>query len=463
MIFGVLFVIYLLFGYRVTITNDSVTNINQIVALDVLNRSSHFTFHFFGIVSYLLLSKMIGLSAIISVEVMLAFFSAVGSISLFHVLFKKIGNYQQSLIAVLIYAFTSSVFRFSCQSEYLVLVPSLGLISLAFFSSSKFFISGIVFGFGLLTSPFIILYAPIFFLFTKMRDCFYRNHILLILGIILIYFGVNIFTYEQTLSGNWSYGQIFYGYLELVKEINLLRQLSIFIYGYLRSFNVLLFFIPSALLYSYQNNRKLFWIFLITLIFHLPAAIPEARYGGYQMTFYPLISILLSYYLINLFKKKRRFVHVIIFVFIALNIFVVANERAFFIDLKKTYCELNKDLKPGSVLFVYRATNPIKNVYAPNLNAINLLSDYQERLAEYETGYEKPSINSIISENEELYLLESGVSWPDDYIKLVFSKFTKSQGAKVKGFGLEKLNEYIKDFQIIKQNNYKLDVYKITK
>ena len=288
-IYSLLFIVYLLFGYGVTITNDSVSNIDQIVSLDLSSRSSHFTFHFLGIVFYLLFSKLLVLSVITAVEIMLAFVSSLGSISLFHIVLKKYGNYQQSLIAVLIYAFSSGIFRFSCQAEYLILVPSLGLISLAMYSSSKSLTAGFIFGLGILTSPFIFLLSPVYFLFSKFKDVTKRNNILFLVGMIIIYFGVNVFTYKQTLSGNWSYGQIFFGYIDLIKEINLVRQFAILIYGYFRSFNFLLLLLPFALYYSFKVERRLFWIFIISFFLHLPIAIPEARYGGYQMTMYPLI------------------------------------------------------------------------------------------------------------------------------------------------------------------------------
>ena len=52
---------------------------------------------------------------------------------------------------------------------------------------------------------------------------------------------------------------------------------------------------------------------------------------------------------------------------------------------------------------------------------------------------------------------------PDDYLKLLVSKFTKNQGAKVKGFALERLLEINPTMQPEILEEYPLDVYKLTK
>src|SRR5574338_1408918 len=91
-IFILLAVLYILFGYGVTISNDSVTNIDQIVSLDLWHRSSHFGFHLFGIIFYLIFSKIIGLSAVTSVELMLAIVSAASGAALYQIVLKKYNN-----------------------------------------------------------------------------------------------------------------------------------------------------------------------------------------------------------------------------------------------------------------------------------------------------------------------------------------------------------------------------------
>ena len=54
-------------------------------------------------------------------------------------------------------------------------------------------------------------------------------------------------------------------------------------------------------------------------------------------------------------------------------------------------------------------------------------------------SYTATDLTSLIKNNDTLYVLESGVSMPDDNIKLLVSSFTKDQGAKVKGFALDKV------------------------
>lgn len=463
LIFVLLVIVYILFGYGVTITNDSVTNIDQITALDLWSRSSHFSFHLFGTIFYLFFSKLIGLSAVTSIEIMLAVFSAAATVALYQIVLKKFNNVNQAIITVIIYSLASGIFRFSCQVEYLILVPSLGIISLYFYAKGQYFIAGIIYGFGLLTSVFLVLFAPMFLLFTSFRELFKKQNIIFAISSIAVFFTVNLFTYRETISGTWSYGREIEFYKQVLSEINYLRPASIFLYGYLRSFNILIIVLPFILYYLFRSNKELFYLFIFTIFIHLPVAIPEARYGGYQMTAYPIIAISVGYLLSNMLKKRRYVVSTLIVSYVIINIFIVYTERSFFKDLKDTYVQLSNNLENNSVLIVYQAIKPIKNVYAPNLLVYDVKSDYQDKLAEYYPRSVSTDLSQILQNNNTVYLLESGQSMPDDYLKLLVSKFTKNQGAKVKGFALERLLEINSTIQPEMLEEYPLDVYKLTK
>lgn len=454
--------LYILFGYGVTVSNDSVTNIEQITALDLWSRSSHFSFHLFGIIFYLLFSKVIGLSAVASIEIMLAITGAAGALSLYQITIRKFNNFHLALIAVIIYALSSGIFRFSAQVEYLILVPSLGLISLYFYSSGKFLIAGIIFGLALLASPFAILIILIFFFFTSFKEILRKNNLVFGLSLTAVYLSVIILTYQETVSGHWSYGSQVDLYKEIFGEINFLRPLSIYVYGYLRSFNVIVLILPFILYGTFKLNRELFYILIITLIIHLPAAIPEARYGGYQITAYPVLAIATAYYFNTLLKTRKNIVYLILTIFMITNFYIVYSERSFFRDLKETYVSLNQNLEPNSVLIIYQAIKPVREVYAPDLRVYDVLSDYQNKLAENYPGFVRTDLPSLLEDNETVYLLESGVSMPDDNLKLLVSGFTKKQGAKVKGFALDKLYEINSSITAEKLDGYPLDVFKIT-
>ena len=463
LIFVLLTIVYILFGYGVTISNDSVTNVDQIVNLDIWSRSSHFSFHLFGIIFYLFFSKLLGLSAVTSVEIMLTLFSAAAAVALYQITLKKYNNVNHAIITVIIYSFASGILSFSCQTEYLILVPSLGIISLYFYSKGQNLIAGIVFGFGLLTSVLLVLFIPTFLLFTSYKKIFKKQNIIFALSMIGVFMAVNLFTYRETVSGNWSYGAEVIYYKEVIKEINFLRPAAIYLYGYLRSFNAIIIILPFILFYLYNSNKELFYVFVITILIHLPVAIPEARYGGYQMTAYPIIAISAGFFLNNLLNKHRYTVIFIIMFYVAVNIFLVSTERTFCRDLKETYIQLNNNLEDNSVLIVYQATKPIKNIYAPNLRVYDVLSDYQYKMVHLSSEYEAIDPTEIINKSNTIYVLESGVSMPDDYLKLLFSQFTKNQGAKVKGFALDKILTRNSSFQPKKLEGYPLDVYKLTK
>jgi hypothetical protein len=213
----------------------------------------------------------------------------------------------------------------------------------------------------------------------------------------------------------------------------------------------------------FKSNRELFYILLITLFIHLPVALPEARYGGYQMTAYPIIAVAIAYFFSNIFNKNRKVVIVILAIYALINLWVIFTERSFYRDLKNTYVQLNEDLPENSVLIVYQAIKPIRNIYAKDLKVYDVLSDYQNKLAENYPGYVQTDLNDIIRTNNKIYLLESGVSKPDDQLKLIVSEFTKNQGAKVKGFALDKILGINPSLKVEKLEGYTLDIYKLTK
>jgi len=462
-IFLTLASLYILFGYGVTITNDSVTNIEQIVSLNIWSRSSHFSFHLIGVLFYLFFSKFLGLSAVTSIEIMLAVISAGASVALYKIVLNKFNNVNQAIITVIIYSIASGIFRFSSQVEYIVLVPSLGIISLYFYSKGQFITAGIIFSFGLLTSVLIILFTPMFLLFTTFKELIKRHNIIFVFFSIIIFLLVNLFTYQETVSGTWSYGGEVDYYKQIISKINYLRPTAIFIYGYLRSFNIVLIFLPFILIYLFRHNKELFYLLIITVLIHIPLTIPEARYGGYQMTAYPILAISAGYFYQSILSRRRYLVYSVIFLYIFINIFIVSSERSFFNDLKDTYVKLNNSLKSKSILIVYQASKPLKNVYATNLKVYDIKSDYLDKIAEYSPGYVSTDFSEIFKNNDTIYLLESGQSMPDDHLKLLFNNFTKNQGAKVKGFALEKILTTNPLFYSEKLKDYPLDVYRLTK
>lgn len=462
--FVCIYIIYLSLGFGVTISNDSATNLEQITALNILSRSSHFSFHLFGAAFYFLFSHILGLNPITSVEIMLSTISISGTIALFFIVRKYFKNENLAMLTVIIYALTTGIFRFSIQSEYLILVPSFGLISLSFYAYHHYLLAGIILAFGLLTSPFILLFTPVYLLFYNWRKTLSKGNFLFIIGFLGLYILVSFFTIKETLSGNWSYGDVWNYYKEVLLKLNYLKIGSIWIYGYLRSFNILLPIIIVGLTMAWNKNRRLFWIIVSLVVLHLPAAIPESRYGGYQLPIYPFFAILAAVVLNGLLKKRKLLVISCLLIYLGINFFVVLSERQFNRELRDTYVQLQKTklIPPRSILITYQASKPIKTLYAPKFETINILSDYSEKLNSV-LGYTKPDLKNIISSGKQIYLIESGVSMPDDHFKLLFSDFVKGQGAKVKGFGREKLQPYMGSSKFIQLSSYPIDVYRIQK
>jgi|GEM_PF-3478418 len=463
--FILIFITYNLFGFGVAITNDSCTNSLQIKELDIFSRSSHFSFHLLGVIFYSILNYLFGTSSINSIEFLLACISTLGSFGLFNIIKQRSDDQKTAFIAVILYAFSSGIFRFSCRAEYLVFIPSLALISLALYNSKKYILSGFVYSLGFLSSPFIILFSPTFLLFNSNKTLFKKKNLIFIVGFVLTYLVAAYFTFESTISGSWSYSQVLYYYIDIIKNLDFLRIFAVWVYGYLRSFHILIFIAIPAIIYVYKYDKRLFWLFLFLLVFHLPAAIPEARYGAYQMTVYPLLSYVFSQYLVFLFNKKIKWIYIILPIFLGLNLFLVITERNYNKKIKKTYALLNQnpEIKDGTIIFTYKAVNPIRKLYAPRLNPISLQAEAQEKtlLSTPLSGYKLPEYKDIFTTDEDVYLIESGTMIPDDYLKEKLASFINPKSIKLKNFGLNKLNPYLHSREVILLNDYPVRVYLI--
>jgi hypothetical protein len=464
-LFGLILIIYILSGFGVTVSNDATTNMEQITAMNIWSRSAHFTFHLFGILFYIIFSKVIGLPPITSVELMLSLFCLAGTVALYYITLNKFEDKRIAFVTVILYALSSGIFRFSIQAEYLVLIPSLALISLAFYAYKRYVLSGIALAMGLLTSPFILLFTPAYLLYNTLKTLPSKRNLLFTSGFLGLYLIISFFTFKETVRGEWSYGLVFNHYKEGIFNINYLRVAAIWVYGYLRSFLIVIPFIFAGLVICYKMERKLFYIILLMGVIHLPLAIPEGRYGAYQFTFYPFVSILAAMGIHSLFIHNKTLAGIVLSMFLIVNFYIVLSERDFNRDLRDTYVMIQheKTIPDSSILFVYQAVKPIQTQYAPRIKPISIRTKYQENMLENLPGYRKPELREIISENEHLYLLESGTSMPDDHFKLLFSAFVKGQGAKVKGFGKEKLIPFLPGADFILLESYPIELYNINK
>jgi hypothetical protein len=197
---------------------------------------------------------------------------------------------------------------------------------------------------------------------------------------------------------------------------------------------------------------------------HLPAAIPENRYGGYQMTFYPLFAITCALVFFGNDKRIRIFPTALLLLsFMAASAFVVLSERSFQHLLSRTYTAMQEDARipNGSVVLMYQATKPLQTVYAPRLKAVSIFTSQQEVLNSRLVRYNAPDYKGLVQENASIFMLESGTSQPDDYLKVFFSSFLKSHGVKTKGFGAEKIKKLYPGARMQPLSGYEPQVYAI--
>ncbi len=454
--------IYGLTAYNVTISNDSCTNIEQIVEGDIFKRSSHFGFNFLGVVFYKTGSILSVANPVYSTQFMLALFSALGSIALFLVTLKRSSSHHVAALSAIIYAFSSNIWRFSLQSEYLVLVPSLGLIACSYWTYGRWFLGSMFFALALLTSPFALFIIP--FAYPAITNISRKQIAFGLAGFLLCYGGVSVFTYQETINGEWSYNLVYTYYTKSILSIKPIRVLAIWLYGYFRSFHVLLPFVIAAAWMTFRSNRKWFYIFVLGLAMHLPAAIPEIRYGAYQMTFYPYLAYLLAGFISQNEGRMKKLIYATLISYVFINSYIVLKERSFQHQLAATYTQMQNDkaIPDSATVLMYQATKPLNTVYASRLKGVAIFSAYQEKLTDNLERFELPDYKKIGEQQQSVYLIESGTSMPDDNLKLLVSGFVKNQGAKLKGFGLEKARAMYPDAEFTLLSGYSMPVYKLT-
>jgi hypothetical protein len=460
-LFTGLLLIYQFTAFNVTVSNDSCTNIEQITAGDIFRRSAHFGFNFLGVAFFKLLS-IIGISSpVFSTQFMLAFFSAAGSVALYFIALKRFNQTSTALLTAVIYALSSNVWRFSLQSEYLVLVPSLTLIAIACWLYNKGVLAGILFALALLTSPFALFGLPLALAFPNKKPL--KEIALTAAGFIVTYGFVSFFTFEETLQGEWSYNLVFTYYQKSILSIKPLRVAAIWAYGYLRSFHVLIPLLLWSLWRSFRSNRSWFFITVLGVLVHLPAAIPEIRYGAYQMTFYPILALHITGLYAESTSKTIKRLNLAVLLFVLVNSYIVFEERYFQHQLADTYEQIQSDktIADSSTVLMYQATKPLNTIYAPRVKGVAIFSAYQEKLTENLERFELPDYASIGSQQQYVYLIESGTSMPDDRLKALVSSFVKNQGAKLKGFGREKVKTMYPNSTLEGLQGFSLPVYRI--
>jgi len=454
--------LYIGTGYGVTITNDSLTNIEQVEMLDLWHRSSHFGFHFLSILSYLFFQSFGLDSPVFSTQFMLSCISIVGVVALFRIVLLWKNNLDLAFVVALIYGLNSNIWRFSVQNEYHVLVPALSMAAIALWLHGKHLFGAAVFGLATLTSPFAIFSLPLVFIKPlKINRSIIFNSIA---GFLLVFGAVSLFTYKETLQGEWSYDLVFQYYKKTISLTNFTRVFSIYLYGFFRAYHIVLLLLIIFLIRYRKTEKRLVLLLLVGFLLHLPAAIPENRYGAYQMTLYPLIAICSGFVLHQMFIKKKVYFTLFIAVYIATNTFVVLQERAYHQNLSELYTSLQNDLsiQDSSYVFMYKATKPFNEKYAPRLKGISVYSNYLENLADNLQNYELPDYKSLLNSGAPVYLIESGVSMPDDMIKSLFSKYTDKQGAKSKGTGIKKIKEICESASFDKMQEFEsIVVYKV--
>ncbi len=456
-----LLLVYLLSGFGVTISNDALTNIEQISKMDLWHRSSHFGFHFLGILSFSLF-KLIGINdAITSTQFMLSLVSVAGIIALFRIVLLWRKDLNLALIVSIIYGLSSNIWRFSVQNEYHVLVPAISLVAINLWLHGKQLLGSMFLGLAIPTSPFAIFSLPLVLI---QKNKLNRRVILkTIAGLVLVVGFVGLFTYKETLQGEWSYDFVLQYYVDTLKITNPIRVLSIWFYGYLRAFHIFIFLIIIFLVKYRKSEKRLLFICVLGLIFHFPLAIPETRYGAYQMTFYPLIAIVCGLVSQKLYQLNRSYFIILAGLFILFSSFIVLEERGFHRSLRDSYVQMQNDLSiaDSSIVFMYKATRPLSIKYAPRLEGVSVYSGYQENLLNSLTDHELPNYDELIRSNKQVYLIESGVSHPDDYLKQLFSSFTKNQGAKLKDVGVKMIKEICPNALFEELQGYSTTLYRV--
>lgn len=310
------------------------------------------------------------------------------------------------------------------------------LISFAFYINRRLIYADISLALGLMVSPFIVLGTPFFLLNYNHDKELYKPALIMCISCIIVYLGVNIKAYQETISGVWS---LCSSLKNFIRAANIPRGLFMIVYGLTRSFHIMLLVLIMGLMTIFKNNKRLFWISALVFLLHVPTSFTEYRQGAYFFGFYPFLALLLANGLNQFMDIYKPLTTSLLVIYGIINLlFFIYPERKHIQSVIQTYKQLegNDAIVDSTMVFLYPSRRFFR-YYIKRLSA-ETVGDYGSpngKIADY---------SNVTSIKTDMFLIESGSRQPDDTIKGIFSFLSKRFKATDNQFGFLSFPGYLK-------------------
>lgn len=435
-------------------SGDATENIRQIEKYDIFSRGSHFTFHLLGVAFYSILHFLFKTSAITATEIMLLVVSFLGVFAFYASIVTVWKDKQLALFAAMVYALNSGIWRFSVQSEYVVLVPALMLLSLYAHIRNHPLGAGALCAAALMTSPFSILMAPLYLVTFKSNRLWFKRAGFMVATCILVYLVGSGVVAQDVVEGTWSLSGSLKRFIMLIDPE---RGLVVLVYGFIRSFHI---FLPLMIWGGYIVYKRDKWLFVVSLaviVMHIPTTLAEARQGAYMFGVYPLVALYAAFALKKIAQRRTSIMVAYISIFALLNFLIVYAEKMHFVNIAQTYQMLDNDpaIPTGTRVFVYPSRKPMAYV-TKRLKSVSIESFVTSVFGRGRV------IDAAVADGHRMLLVESGARQPDDYFKQALQQFSKRYNVRENSFGRSVIKKQLPHATLQLLKGYPVDVYEIT-
>jgi hypothetical protein len=345
---------------------------------------------------------------------------AVGVVFGYLLLEKLLDDRKSAFLGSILLLFSGTYVYYARSAEVYVPQVAFILASMYYYHIRKFVLSGILFAIAMLITPLSIFISPFFIFFHFKRRSSFKDLLYFVIPFCAIYLPVFASVYEELLWGRR-------GLLKIglkTPYIPLTQSVYIFIYGSIKSFNVLA---PFALIgyvyFSIKDKNKFLLITLMLLSqLYLIVKIPQASaLERFLLPIYIFLCLLILEGLYCILRKvirndliKRGCLFMALITYISLNLFIwvgpakLLNPRLLSDNkYKEAFIAFNKDMEKDALLiasfwdgvaFAYYTRNDIKEELETTMG--------NKRWINAEYLYEE-TFQQLLSTGKQIYVMES--------------------------------------------------------
>jgi len=262
----------------------------------------HTGYYLLGYLFHHLFSFFVDISVDKSLILMSNIFGVVGVVFTYLLSEKIIGNKESGKLCALIMLFSGTYLFHSIHASIYVIQTAFIMASMYFFYINRNLLSGTLFSFSVLLTPGSIFVGP-FYVFAIIKEKKPIQDIaLFVLGVLVVYLPIFALIYKELLWGTR-------GLLVTLRNpvFSITEGVNNWIYGLLKSFNILFFFMIIGLVWIYFRRKD---VLCLTLLMFLPQIYLMTHCLGFQalaaynLQIYIFFVILISFGLQAISEKK---------------------------------------------------------------------------------------------------------------------------------------------------------------